>query len=93
MSYVKKFGDFEITAHVQPGRVWLLIGTTKNSSHAYDSESGFAYAPNFIERLFGVTWQDKLERKEKELFRKLLKRIQYEKRAELENEVSKFLES
>lgn len=98
MSYVKNFPDYKIKVEVHPRGAWMLI---ENDGHIpadsphkkYCSASGFAHAPNTIEKLLGVTWQDKLAAKEKELFKELLEKDEANNSPTLKAEIEKFLNS
>ena len=92
MSYVRKFKDYDIVVQPddhEPNRIWMKIESRNGSFR----ESGFVYGPNFIERWRGITWQDKLAKKEKELFREVLKRQKNEEvnSDTLKAEINKFL--
>lgn len=93
MSYVKQFKDYELKVTQESGAVWMKIETAHKSGHLYHCASGWIYAPNPIERLFGVTWQSKLEAKEKELFKLVHEKVIKDNDPEVEKEVETFLNS
>lgn len=91
MSYVNVFKDFNIKVSQYKKKVYMVVETSRQSRYDYNCESEFVRPPNFIERLFGVTWQDKLEMTEKKLFLILLKKVHRDPL--VEKELEKFLKS
>jgi hypothetical protein len=96
MSYVKLFKDYKIRASIANDgkRIYMAVETAQgrpDGKHYW--ESGFVSPPNFIERLVGITWQDKLEAKEKMLLREVIHQAEGNKNPELQAEITKFLNS
>jgi len=89
----KKYKDYEVLLKIEDdngGRFWMKVETVIN--YKPYSESWFVNRPNFIERWFGVTWQDKIAAAEKKLFKKVFNKIEADKNVELNTELNKWLE-
>src|SRR5579863_5116560 len=87
----KQFKDFEVLLkwdEEQGDRMWMKVQYNKNG---YPSESWFVNPPNFFQRLFKVTWQDKIKDMEQKLFKKLLAKIQEKDNPEIRSEIEKWL--
>lgn len=68
--------EIKVWAEEDHGSVWMTARAVCNSCKNNSSHiaSCFIYPPNFIEELFGVTWESKLVKAEKRLVKKLLKK-------------------
>jgi hypothetical protein len=91
---IKRYKEFNILLKIdeQGKRLWMQIETNQNRKGKYESVSWFVDPPNFIERLFGMTWQDKIARREKKLFMELFKKLKQSDNAELQAEIGKWFE-
>lgn len=89
---IKRYKEFNILLKIdeQGKRLWMQIERNSNHKSKYESVSWFINSPNFIERLFGVTWQDKIARREKKLFMELFKKIGTTDNLELQEVIEKW---
>jgi hypothetical protein len=88
----KQYKDFNVILKIddEDKRLWMSIETTMGYGGKYQSASWFVNPPNFIEKWFGVTWQDKIADREKKLFKELFKKIKREPSSTLAAEIAKW---
>jgi len=89
---VKNDGAFNVLLQVDEGRrFWMKVETNDKWKGKPQTASWFVNPPNFIERLFKVTWQDKIAAMEKKLIAEVVKKINVEECPRLNAEIDTWI--
>lgn len=89
----KQYKEFDVLLTLDEedkNRLWMRIETNNFYTGKHQIVSGFVNPPNFIDRLRGITWQDKIAAREKKLFKEVLGKIKAAENCELQNEIEKW---